>query len=896
MKLLEEFITDTRISIMPDEPFAADDPDSPREAPATQAPQSADYSFDRAQIEAVVITAETNDDEAVYATGSAGSATPSAEEDVQFLVAIEQSDVRWTVQRPFQSFERLHQYFENSDPPLHGELQDFLPSARPTTAGEHEQCAAEMQRYFEKALDGYKRIHQREFARVVSPKEAVGQLRGMEGRLAISRTARPGFFFPPQSRWCRLEVFDEDAASAIKAAVDLGARAEAAEQSGEPEAVARSVHMYLEAKRRLLPRLQECADEEEQVELSQRVARWVQAADRLTDARPGFIPRRNDLCMGKCFSWFESSEEQRAPAVSAVLPACSEQPDGPKMAVTRGSPPEDWAIQTMDLPSCYVRTERGNFRLMEIIDTASGRRVRCKADTTPSFALWLAGLRQLCKGRLSTAVRQQEFSLAGVPDLRSVVGTPGLVGAAETDYVTLNAFTPDHTWLAHPRRGSDSGLADLAPTPPPRQRRLSTDDEYLQELKDSFDMDGEQALREPQRRGIVPRLGRRTVSTGGPTEASHADIDDTIVMDFGSHSLKAGRARDEFPIAIVPSRHPDTQEPLVRGEALGEFWRVDWDGVEDLWQKLFEKQLRIDPSAHDFILTEPPDATVSGKQELAERLLEDWEIPRLAMRPQSELGMLAYGRTTGLAVSCGDRLSIMPYIDGFVLSEFRFDSDFGGRDVTREWQRLAGERYAIHADSIIPAIRAWKEAHSFALPLSERESERDGGAPAVVTRPDGSPLGFEARLKTGRAIEFDEEAWRAPEVLFSTNLHRTFDVIGLQGAVIHVVNQCPIDQRAQLLGGIELMGGTSCIEGLAPRLEAEVRAALQAAGSNAAVKVCTQRNRQFAPWMGGVRAPPHPPPHPLLLLTRVRCTCRRAWRRWLSPATTSAGSRWRMSR
>ena len=48
------------------------------------------------------------------------------------------------------------------------------------------------------------------------------------------------------------------------------------------------------------------------------------------------------------------------------------------------------------------------------------------------------------------------------------------------------------------------------------------------------------------------------------------------------------------------------------GEELGESWKVDWGGVDELWRTLFEKHLRIDPSCHDFIVTEPPDAHVNG--------------------------------------------------------------------------------------------------------------------------------------------------------------------------------------------------------------------------------------------------------------------------------------------
>lgn len=223
------------------------------------------------------------------------------------------------------------------------------------------------------------------------------------------------------------------------------------------------------------------------------------------------------------------------------------------------------------------------------------------------------------------------------------------------------------------------------------------------------------------------------------------------------------------------------------------------------------------------------------------------------MRPQAELGLLSYGRTSGLAVSLGDRLSITPYVEGYVLREYSFEADFGGRDVTRAWQQIALERHPLHDDHYLPLIRKWKEAYGFCKPassLSDVSSTRRTIAPPTVT---GAGNGFRTRIDNGLQIDFVDEPWQACEILFTAPLFRSLDVVGLQGAIYHVINQCPIDQRARLYGGIELMGGSTCFNGLPQRLEAELRSKMESEGHQGGlrVNVSAKRNRQYAPWMGG---------------------------------------------
>jgi actin-related protein len=192
-------------------------------------------------------------------------------------------------------------------------------------------------------------------------------------------------------------------------------------------------------------------------------------------------------------------------------------------------------------------------------------------------------------------------------------------------------------------------------------------------------------------------------------------------------------------------------------------------------------------------------------------------------------------------------LSIIPYVEGYVLREFSFEADFGGRDVTREFQRVASERYPLHDDRYVPILRKWKEAYSFCR--TTRETAGGGVSGETVTAPVVG--GFAATLETGLQVEFRHETWKACETLFTAQLFRSFGVVGMQGAIRRVINQCPIDQRSRLYSGIELMGGTTKFDGLAERLEKELRGKTEVEGHVAQVRVSAKRNRQYASWMGG---------------------------------------------
>lgn len=375
------------------------------------------------------------------------------------------------------------------------------------------------------------------------------------------------------------------------------------------------------------------------------------------------------------------------------------------------------AIDYLNLLLCLYRYDRD----LELLDTGNnGTRVQLSAPDREVWGLWVACFRLFCNGRLDSTVREDIFSVATV---RESNGRGQHISDPDDAPIQhLGLFCPDFTRISHPRRPSLSELDDLEiETHSCLHHDTKFDKDYIARMSVETERDSGE---------VNMDLARTTFSSHEALSWRPVYSDDTVVVDFGTYSMKSGRAVDRFPIGVTESRHPEntagTEQHrwLVSGDEVGHSRLVDWDGVDQLFHAVLDDQMNINMQQHSFVVTEPPDARggtdqINGKQHLAELLLEQYEVPRIAMQSQAELGMRYSGRTTGLAVSVGDRLSIVPFVDGYVLWEYAFEADWGGRQLSQEWHRLAADRYGLHDDSFYPDMHALKHSHGFVAPTYE---------------------------------------------------------------------------------------------------------------------------------------------------------------------------------
>jgi len=140
----------------------------------------------------------------------------------------------------------------------------------------------------------------------------------------------------------------------------------------------------------------------------------------------------------------------------------------------------------------------------------------------------------------------------------------------------------------------------------------------------------------------------------------------TIVCDNGTGFCKVGYAGSNFPELIFPSL---VGKPMMRYESdfenvelkdimcgdeaakyramLNTSYPVengqvrDWEGMKHLWDYTFFEKLKIDPSEHKVLLTEPPLNPVENKKRMLENMFEKYGFAAAKVEIQAMLVLYA---------------------------------------------------------------------------------------------------------------------------------------------------------------------------------------------------------------------------------------------------------------
>lgn len=331
----------------------------------------------------------------------------------------------------------------------------------------------------------------------------------------------------------------------------------------------------------------------------------------------------------------------------------------------------------------------------------------------------------------------------------------------------------------------------------------------------------------------------------------------SVVVDVGTTSIKAGYSGADAPRVIVRNALEVSEDNTLLG-VVQRGAVSDWSAFGGVLERILEEDFAasMKPSKEagptSILLTQAPLADHRYREEAAQLLFEQLDVPSICIAPTAVMSLFASGRTTGLALECGGGCThSVPVFEGFALAHATLTSRCAGQDITRSLQAsLAAGGH----DLDFPTVKAIKDSVCYV---------RHGGAgegPEQATQttyelPDGTVLDLQPSTchEPGEII-FAPEAARSP-----------FADMAPEGGLVDMarssVGMCDRELQKALLSNIVLAGGTTMMTGFVDRAVRDLRQAFSGvAGADVQVfpdGSSMQHSRGFnsqrrhAAWIGG---------------------------------------------
>ena len=339
----------------------------------------------------------------------------------------------------------------------------------------------------------------------------------------------------------------------------------------------------------------------------------------------------------------------------------------------------------------------------------------------------------------------------------------------------------------------------------------------------------------------------------------------TLILDLGSSSVRAGLANDNtYPQVFFPNVCAVKDERVIACgiEALLPNMRrhvkliypcrhrVRLDAnlpIKESFQCIIEttcKNLQIEPQNSCALVCISPVMSEAEQTLLVEVVLEVLGFQSILVQEQTTMALYSYNQTSGIVVSVGDTLDIVPIIDGFKLDSGCSHSPFGGHSITESLSKLATERdIRYFSETEMYIVRYIKENICFLSQDYPDDSILCEESPSDYIRAvDVDRFQLPDHKKV---IHLDSALFKAPEGLFTPGVWGK-DVAGIQEMVQKAIEHCPLDMRREMSRRIYLAGGTSLLIGFQERLQKELGLIFP----RMEIQVQASENRQHASYLG----------------------------------------------
>ncbi|XP_076064584.1 uncharacterized protein LOC143038846 [Oratosquilla oratoria] len=330
-----------------------------------------------------------------------------------------------------------------------------------------------------------------------------------------------------------------------------------------------------------------------------------------------------------------------------------------------------------------------------------------------------------------------------------------------------------------------------------------------------------------------------------PVPTNPTLLRDTLVVDLGSCSVRAGVLASNptlpqlfFPCVVATQRDSRRQtwglealDPDVRSSASLSFpirpslkitkYSVDLNAVSSLLQKTFA-DLKVDPKNYNLQLSVPRILNPNTQVELLKILFDKFECRSVNLTHQSILSLYAYNATSGIVVDLGERMDIVPVIDGYIVDGGVSRVPYGGYrilDHLRQFLYMRNVSLVTEVEGYI--LRYVLENLCYCAQHYNTEKARCTNNPDNFEKSVTLGEFFHGRDCPYETISLDFGRFQSTEGVFNPDAWG-LDHPGLHKLVHKAIQECSMDIRKEMSRSIFLVGGASQLPGLAERLTTEL--------------------------------------------------------------------------
>jgi actin-related protein len=342
----------------------------------------------------------------------------------------------------------------------------------------------------------------------------------------------------------------------------------------------------------------------------------------------------------------------------------------------------------------------------------------------------------------------------------------------------------------------------------------------------------------------------RTFVLPSPSNLHLNMFTNVLIIDFGGASVRAGVGSHVvsmpnlfFPSVVAVDCSNDHERyfgidafeesvrkrcrltsPVIPSDKIDKL-SVDMITLQGICEKIF-KQLSIDPAHYEIQLSVPRPLSEQAKTAIATMFFEEFGVASLNMGHQTVFAFYAYNARSGVMVDLGERIDVVPIVEGYRVQAGTSRLPTGGKDLRSKLQHcLLGKNYSLtsFADDFI--TRYVVESAAYVALNAETELDKYSVAQdemshslRVFEDPSSDSVADHAPLRT---MTLGSERFEACEGLFKPELWGQ-DHAGVHVLVHKAIRECSLDVRKELSQSIFLAGGLSLLPGFRERLEAEM--------------------------------------------------------------------------